>query len=52
MAQEGDKGLGDIIQRTVGPFGGEAFKKWHMKIFNVGCGCSERQNTLNIEFPL
>lgn len=52
LAKEGDKGLGDIIERVIGPFGGDAFKSWHLRIFGKPCSCSERQNTLNEEFPL
>lgn len=52
LAKPGDKGLGDIVARTVGPIGGAAYKIWYERIFGRPCGCSERQNTLNLEYPL
>lgn len=51
MAKEGDRGLGDIIARTIGPIGGDAYKKWYKTIYGKSCGCSERQETLNWEYP-
>ena len=38
LAQPGDKGLGDIVDRTVGPLGGEAFKAWYLRVFGESCG--------------
>ena len=52
LAKEGDRGLGDIVHRVIGESTSEKYKQWHLKIFGKPCGCSERQNTLNIEFPL
>lgn len=52
LAKPEDKGIGDIIERTIGPIGGDKFKAWHLKVFKRGCGCSERQNTFNERFPL
>ncbi len=52
LAKEGDRGMGDIIERTIGPVGGEAYRRWWVKIFGKPCGCKERQESLNIEFPL
>lgn len=52
LAKGGDRGLGDIIERVVGPIGGEAYKKWHLKIFGTSCSCSERRDSLNVDFPL
>lgn len=48
----GDKGIGDVIARTIGPFGGDAFKTWYEKIFGRPCKCNERQETLNMIYPL
>ena len=45
-------GAGDIIARTIGPIGGDAFKKWYKTIFNRDCGCGKRQETLNARWPL
>lgn len=52
LAQDGDRGLGDIIYRTIGPANSDAFKTWYRGVFGRNCGCDERQNALNEEFPL
>lgn len=52
LAQPGDRGLGDIITRTIGPLGGDAFKTWHLKIFGRSCGCDVRQESWNARYPL
>lgn len=52
LAKEEDKGLGDIVARVIGPIGGDAYKVWFERIFGKPCGCQERQESLNIEFPL
>jgi hypothetical protein len=52
LAKPGDKGLGDVIARTVGPIGGDAYKAWFVKLFNRSCGCQERQEQLNAQYPL
>ena len=52
LAISGDKGLGDIIARTIGPIGGDAYKAWFKLAFGKSCGCTERQNSLNQKFPI
>lgn len=52
LAKEEDRGLGDIVARTVGPIGGEAWKKWHLRVFGRPCGCKERQEDWNLMYPL
>ncbi len=52
LAKEGDRGAGDIIARTIGPIGGEAFKKWYKRLFEKDCGCGNRQEALNTRWPL
>ena len=52
LARPGDKGLGDIIARTIGPIGGDAYKAWFQKTFGRSCGCTERQDQLNQKYPL
>lgn len=52
MAKNGDRGLGDIVARVVGPIGGEAFKRWFQKLFGRSCGCQERQDEWNVQYPL
>ena len=52
LSQPEDKGLGDIIARTIGPVGGDAFKKWYKLTFGKECGCDVRQESWNIRYPL
>ena len=52
LARDGDRGLGDIVARTVGPAGGDAFKAWHLRAFGRDCGCGDRQASLNARYPL
>lgn len=52
LAQPEDRGLGDIVARTIGPIGGDAYKAWYLTIFGKSCGCDERQESLNTIFPL
>ena len=52
LASPADRGLGDIIGRTIGPVGGDAFKAWYIKAFGRPCGCDLRQEVWNARFPL
>lgn len=52
LTKPGDRGLGDIVARTIGPFGGDAFKAWHLRIFGKPCGCANRQEDWNRRWPL
>lgn len=52
LAKPNDRGAGDIIARTIGPIGGEAFKKWYKTLFGRDCGCGNRQESLNARWPL
>ncbi len=52
MARPIDRGLGDIIARTIGPVGGDAFKEWYQKTIGQDCGCRDRQIHLNNLYPL
>ena len=52
FAKPGDKGLGDIIERIVGPVGGDAYKMWYKKVFGKPCKCNKHQDNLNEQFPL
>ena len=46
-----DAGVGDTVERVVGPFGGRAFKVWHLAVFGVVCRCAQRQAEWNTRFP-
>lgn len=52
FAKPKDKGLGDVIARTIGDERSEAFKKWYKATFGKSCGCSGRQALLNQTYPL
>jgi len=52
LAKDGDKGLGSIVERIVGPIGGDAFKKWYKRIFGKDCGCKERKEDWDAIYPL
>ncbi len=52
LSRPGDRGLGDIIARTIGPIGGEAYKAWYVQTFGKSCGCEARQEDLNARYPL
>jgi hypothetical protein len=52
LATPDDRGAGDIIARTIGPIGGEAFKKWWKLVVGRDCGCAGRQDKLNALYPL
>ena len=50
LSKPEDRGLGDVIARTIGPIGGDAFKAWHRKTFGRDCGCEARQEALNLQY--
>ncbi len=47
-----DKGIGDVVARTIGSENSEAFKKWYKATTGKSCGCTGRQLRWNIEYPL
>jgi hypothetical protein len=49
-AKTGDTGLGDIVARTIPK--GDAFKVWFKENFGFDCGCDQRTDWLNRNFPL
>jgi hypothetical protein len=52
LARPGDRGMGDVVERTVGPLGGTAFKGWYQKLTGRSCGCGARREELNRWYPL
>jgi len=52
LAKPEDKGLGDIIERTIGPIGGDAYKAWYEATFGKPCRCTKREDQLNERYPL
>lgn len=53
FAKPDDKGLGDIVERTIGPIGGNLYNRWYIKTFGTKCPkCTEDKNNLNARYPL
>ncbi len=52
IAKPEDKGVGDVLARTIGSENSEAFKKWYKTTTGKNCGCTGRQLRWNIEYPL
>ncbi len=52
LAKLEDKGIGDVVARTIGAENSEAFKKWYKATTGKDCGCTGRQNLWNIKYPL
>jgi hypothetical protein len=52
MAVDGDRGLGDIVERTIGKETSDAVKAWYKNSFGHDCGCSSRKDWLNRKYPL
>jgi hypothetical protein len=50
-ARPEDRGVGDTIERTLGPVGGDAFKRWYQDIFGRSCGCGTRRDLFNLQYP-
>ena len=51
LAKAEDRGVGDTIGRTVGPVGGDVFKKWFRRMTGASCGCDARQRRFNDLYP-
>ncbi len=47
-----DKGIGDVVARTIGPEASGAFKAFYEMTFGKPCGCNGRQNLWNQKYPL
>ncbi len=47
-----DKGIGDVIARTIGDERSEKFKAFYMVTFGKPCGCDGRQKLWNQKYPL
>lgn len=50
LRQEEDVGVGDTIRRILENIGGERFKQLAKRI-GLPCGCTQRQEDLNTQFP-
>ncbi len=47
-----DKGIGDVVARTIGPEASGAFKAFYEMTFGKSCGCNGRQKLWNQQYPL
>ncbi len=47
-----DKGIGDVVARTIGPEASGAFKAFYEMTFGKPCGCNGRQKLWNTKYPL
>ncbi len=52
IAKPEDKGIGDVVARTIGAENSEAFKKRYKATTGKECGCNGRQNLWNQKYPL
>lgn len=46
-----DQGIGDVIERLIGPIGGSAFKVWYKLAAGHDCSCGARKQILNARYP-
>lgn len=51
-AIEGDKGLGDILEREIGLINSLIFKDWFKKTFGRVCACNWSKDTINRYYPI
>ncbi len=51
-AKPEDKGIGDVVARTIGPETSGAFKAFYEMTFGKPCGCNGRQKLWNQKYPL
>ncbi len=47
-----DKGIGDVVARTIGPETSGEFKAFYEMTFAKPCGCNGRQTLWNTKYPL
>lgn len=46
-----DKGLGDTVARNIKWLKGDTLASWYKKLTGKDCGCSDRQQALNTDYP-
>lgn len=52
ISTDQDKGIGDVVERTIGPVASEAFKVWYKRLFAKSCECDHRKEKWNAAYPL
>lgn len=50
-ASDEDVGIGDTVERRIGPVASKAFKTWHRAVFKKDCGCDKRKAEWNAKYP-
>lgn len=52
LAREGDKGMGDIVDREIAKVNSEKYKHWFQGVFGQSCKCTWSKEYLNMKYPL
>jgi hypothetical protein len=52
LAKAGDTGLGDIVEREIGPINSDVFKTWFQSVFQRQCKCTWNKSEINRKYPL
>lgn len=50
LRAQGDQGVGDTVERIIGPDNGDKLKAWYQKTFHRVCGCDGRKADWNIKY--
>jgi hypothetical protein len=50
-ANDNDVGIGDTVERRIGPAASAAFKTWYRAVFKKTCGCEKRKAEWNARYP-
>lgn len=51
LRAEGDKGVGDTVERIIGTDNSAKLKSWYQATFGRSCGCDGRKADFNARFP-
>lgn len=50
LKQDGEIGVGDTVERIIGPAVGGKFKRWYKEKFGKSCGCERRKAEWNQKY--
>ena len=50
LKKDGDSGVGDTVERVIGPANSAAFQAWYLATFKKSCRCSQRKAEWNARF--
>ncbi len=51
LRKTGETGVGDTVERLIGPERSQKFQEWFQRAFGKSCGCARRHAWLNARFP-